>query len=122
MAEQEAKSLSAWRLELQKLGKSHWLIFYQTLLGVPVSGRGRFYRLLSLYGEWALFEAILATSNATINGDPLAYVSKVTHAKWKEMQEDEEEEAKYKAQIEEATKLSQKQNDLLEKKLKKARK
>lgn len=119
MVDEEIKSLSAWRLEIQKNGKSHWLKFYEALLGSPVSNKQRFYRCLNLYGTWALFEAILATSNATIDGDPLNYVAKVTHSKWKEMQKDEEEEAEVNAQIEEQKKLSIKQNEELAKKLKK---
>jgi hypothetical protein len=122
VVDEEIKSLSAWRLEIQKNGKSHWLKFYEALLGSPVSNKQRFYRCLNLYGTWALFEAILATSNATIDGDPLNYVAKVTHSKWKEMQKDEEEEAEVNAQIEEQKKLSIKQNEELAKKLKKKKK
>jgi hypothetical protein len=119
MTEQdEVKSLSSWRLDLQRFGRKHWLVFYKTLLASPVSSIPRFYRLINLYGEWAVFEAIVATSTAQITGDPLPYVTKVASSKWKEAQQDEEEESKYLEEIEAAKKLSQKKNDELAKKLK----
>lgn len=118
--QEEVKSLSDWRVEIHRYGKNHWLKFYASLLGSTVSSPPRFFRGLSLYGEWALFEAIVATSNATLTGDPLAYVLKVASIKWKEAQQDEEEETLYLEEIEQAKKESQKQNDTLAKKLKKA--
>ena len=122
MAEKVEKTLSAWRLELQKYGKPHWKVMYESFLGFPVSVPSRFYRSLNLYGDWAMFEAILATSTATIEGDPLNYVLKVCHVKWKEAQQDEEEEAEEVAKIDEIKKASQKQNEALEKRLKKSKK
>lgn len=119
MTEQdEEKSLSAWRLDLQRYGKKHWLIFYSSLLSSPVSTPARLYRALNLYGTWALFEAIVAASSSQVVGDPLNYVIKIASNKWKESQQDEEEEAKYLEEIEEAKKVSQQKNDVLAKKLK----
>jgi nitrogen regulatory protein PII-like uncharacterized protein len=114
---EETKSLSAWRLDLKRYGKSHWLKFYENFLGSPVSNKARFYRAISLYGEWAVFEAVIATSEADITGDPLNYFYKVASNKWKEAQKDEDEEADYVAQIEEAKKISQQKNEELAKKL-----
>lgn len=122
MEEKAEKSLSSWRLELQKLGKSHWLRFYESFLGSPVSNRPRFYKALSLYGDWALFESVLATSTATIEGDPLNYCLKVAYLKWKEAQQDEEDESNALSKIEEARKDSQKKNDDLAKRLERAKK
>jgi hypothetical protein len=119
MTEQdEVKSLSSWRLDLQRYGRKHWLVFYKALLASPVSSIPRFYKLINLYGEWAVFEAIVATSSANITGDPLPYVSKVASSKWKEAQQDEEAESAYNKEIEEAKKISQQKNDELAKKLK----
>jgi hypothetical protein len=119
---EQGKSLAAWRLELRKNPRSHWLIFYDTLMGTGVSNPIKFYRALNNYGDWAMFEAIIASSDQTLTGDPLPYVLKVCSSKWKEQMQDEEAEEDYNRQIEEAQKATAKQNKALEKKLKKARK
>ena len=119
MIEEEIKTLSSWRLELKRFGKPYWLKMYQHFLGSTVSNIPRFYRALNLYGDWPLFESILASSTSNIEGDPLSYVLKVAHSKWKEMQEDEDAETDYLAEIEQAKKISQQKNDELAKKLKK---
>lgn len=115
--EEDSKSLSAWRLELKKLKKSHWLLFYKELIGVPVSSPPRLYKALNLYGDWALFEAIVATSTSAIVGDPLNYVLKVTSNKWKEMQLDEDSEDEYKQEIEAQKQATEEKNKDLEKRL-----
>lgn len=114
----EVKSLSSWRLDLQRYGKKQWLVFYQTFLALPVSNIPRFYKALNLYGDWAMFESIVACSDADINGDPLNYVLAVTKSKWKEQQQDADEEVQYLAEVEAAKKASQARNDELAKKLK----
>jgi hypothetical protein len=119
MIEQDGeKSLSAWRLDLKRFGRKHWLVYYKTFLASPVSSIPRFYKALNLYGEWAMFEAIIAASSTQIIGDPLNYVIKISANKWKEAQQDEEEEAEYLEEIEAAKKVSQQKNDELAKKLK----
>src|SRR5688500_13046473 len=104
MTEEETKSLSAWRIEIQKIGKKHYLSFYQGMMGSAVSSPPRLYKAINLYGDWAVFEAILASSNMELVGDPLNYVLKVAHSKWKQMQQDEEEETQVAMQIDTLTK------------------
>lgn len=122
MTEQEEKSLSEWRAELKRHGKPHWLTFYAVLMGVPVSSSPRFYRALKLYGDWPMTEAIVAASTAKLTGDPLNYVLKICSNKWKEMQQDEDEEDGYLEEIERIKEASHKQNEEMAKKLKKASK
>jgi hypothetical protein len=114
---EETKPLAAWRLELRKFGKPHWLRFYSEFMGCAVSDFSRFYRHLNLYGEWAMFEAIVSASAATLTGDPLAYVLTVARNKWREeqqsLEDDEANEAKVKKLIEDTAK----RNDALAKKL-----
>ena len=75
-----------------------------------------------MYGDWPLFEAIIATSNADITGDPLNYVLKVTHIKWKEEQITEDASDDYLQTIQDSIKQNEKLNEELAKKLSKARK
>jgi len=118
-SEEDAKSLSEWRVELKRNGRTHWLRFYSAMMGSSVSSAPRFYKALKLYGEWPMFEAIVASSSATLNGDPLNYVLKVCSAKWKEMQTDADEEDEYLAEIERIKDASHKRNEELAAKLKK---
>lgn len=112
MAEQEeVKSLSEWRALIKRSGKPVWLQFYATMMGVPVSSHSRFYKSLKMYGDWPLFEAIVTSSGASLKGDPLSYVLKVCANKWKEMQEAEDAETEYAAEIEAIKETSHKQNE-----------
>jgi hypothetical protein len=122
MFDQEEKPLSEWRAELKRNGKNHWLRFYAALVGTPVSSNPRFYKALKLYGEWPMFEAIVASSGATLTGDPLNYVLKVCSNKWKEMQQDADEEDEYIKEIERIKEASHKQNEEMAAKLKKVSK
>jgi len=115
------KSLDRWRFEIKKYGKKHWGIFYASLLSSPISNNGRFFKALNLYGEWPLFEAIVATSNATIKGDPLSYVLAVAHAKWKEEQEIIDKRAAVEDNFEQAVLQNKELNHELEEKLRRAR-
>lgn len=117
---QEPKSLDQWRHEIRVVGKKHWGTFYETFIGVPISNYPRFYRSLNMYGEWAILEAIVAASNQTLTGDPLAYVLKIAHSKWKEDQLVKDEYNQYEDRIKEAIEKSQRRNEELAKKLKKA--
>jgi len=120
MTEQdEEKSLSSWRLDLQRYGKKHWLVFYKALLALPVSNNARFYKALNMYGDWAMFESIIATSQVQIKDDPLNYVVKVAANKWKEAQLAEEEEVEYLQELKAAIEETRKRNEELAKKLKK---
>lgn len=119
MTEQdEEKSLSSWRLDLQRYGKKHWLVFYRTLLALPVSNNPRFFKALNMYGDWAMFESIVATSQAQIKDDPLNYVVKVASIKWKEAQLAEDEEAEYIQELRTAIEETRKRNEEQAKKLK----
>lgn len=119
MTEQdEVKSLSSWRLDIQRFGNKTYLRMYSDFLGTSVSNIPRFYRAIKLYGDYAVFEAIVACADQEIKGDPLNYFLAVTKAKWKEAQQDEEEEINYLAELEAFVAASQKRNDELAKKLK----
>ncbi len=115
------KSLDRWRFEIKKYGKKHWGVFYATFLDAPISNNGRFYKALGNYGEWPLFEAIVATSNASITGDPLNYVLAVAHAKWKEEQAQVDKEYDAQESIEQAVLINKELNHELEEKLRRAR-
>lgn len=90
-------------------------------MGKPVSSIPRLYKALNLYGEWALFEAIVDSAEQDLNGDPLNYVLAVTRNKWKKMQEDQDAEDEYTKEIEEAKRISKEKNDELAKKLRKTK-
>lgn len=117
--QEEVKSLSAWRLDIKRFGHKGYLSMYKTFLGSPVSNIPRFYRAIKLYGDFAIFDAIVDSSEQSISGDPLNYVIVVAKNKWKETQKDEEEEQGYLADIEKAKKETEKSNKELQKKLKK---
>lgn len=112
------KTLEQWRLEIRTIGRKQWNVFYQSFLDKPISNYPRFYKALNLYGDWALFEAILSASNQDLTGDPLNYVLKVTHNMWKEKQMELEASETYQKEIDEAVKESKSQNERLAKKLK----
>lgn len=113
----DAKSLSEWRAELKRNSVSYWLKFYYSLMGVSVSSSPRFYKALKLYGDWPMFEAIVAASGATLKGDPLNYVLKICSNKWKEMQEEADEETEYMQEIETIRDNSRQQNEEMASKL-----
>lgn len=117
-----SKSLEQWRLELLRYGTRHWGTFYKEFVGVPPSNFPRFNKTLSLYGDWAMFEAILATSNQNVTGDPLNYVLKTAHNIWKENQKEMEYAVGQEALIKQAIETSHERNMKLAKKLEKARK
>jgi hypothetical protein len=116
---EHTKPLSEWRADIQRHGRKHWLVFYKAMLDQAVSSSSRFYKALSLYGDWAIFESIVASSNAQLTGDKLNYVIKVAANKWKEMQLDEEQEEAYQKEIREAIRISQEKNQELARKLRK---
>lgn len=120
-SEESSKSLSEWRVELKRNGKNHWLRFYAALLGTAVSNNPRFYKALKLYGDWAMFEAIVSSSSAILTGDPLSYVLKVCASKWKESQLDEDEEENYINEIKRIQDETRKQNEEIAAKLKKVK-
>lgn len=116
-SEDDTKPLAAWRLELKKFGKRHWLRFYQELMGQAVSNIPRFYKALKLYGDPIMFDAIVTASMNDLTGDPFFYVVKVASNKWKDEQEALENDESYEAKIKRAIEESQKHNDELAKKL-----
>jgi hypothetical protein len=115
----EGKSLEQWRLELRRLGKAHWGVFYKEFVGTPLSNYPRFYKALNQYGDWAMFEAILSTSNQRVIGDPISYVIKTAHNIWKENQLELEAAEDERAKVEEAFEHSHAKNLALAKKLEK---
>lgn len=115
--EKPQKSLDRWRHELKLYGKKHWLRFYEEFLGTGVSNISRFYRALNLYDEWPVFEAILDSSMRKLEGDPLNYVIKVAHEKWKTSQQQEDADADYTDAIKKSQEASRKANENLAKKL-----
>lgn len=114
---EQSKPLSRWRFDLNRGNKKTWLAFYRELLGTPASSIPRFYKALNNYGFWPMFEAIVATSEKEIEGDPLNYVLKVASVKWKEGEQLEEQDEAYLSDIEAAKERSKKANEELAKKL-----
>jgi len=113
----EVKSLAAWRLELKRFDRRHWLKFYQELMGASVSNIPRFYKSLKLYGFDLMFDAIVTSSLTDLTGDPFFYVMKVASNKWKEEQQAKEEDEAYENNIKLSIQESQKHNDELAKRL-----
>jgi len=91
------------------------------MVGFPVSSYPRFYKALNQYGEGILFDSIVAASDKSFDSDPLNYVLKIAHNKWKEQEEELDASEEYEADIEKAKRQSRKQSDELAKKLDKAR-
>lgn len=114
----EEKSLDKWRFEL-KANKRVWPVFYQHMLGKPVTSFQRLYRLLSLYGDWALFEGIIDSSQRDLEGDALPYVTKVVATKWKTQQQQEDEDNEYVKSLKAAKEVSRKRNNVLARRIKK---
>lgn len=113
----EGKSLAAWRLELKRFGKRHWLLFYKELLGANVSNIPRFYKALALYGNEIAFDAIVSASMSDLTGDPFFYVMKVASNKWKEEEAAKDADDTYEELIKRSIQESQKQNDELARRL-----
>jgi hypothetical protein len=117
----EGKSLSQWRFEIKRFGKAHYVKFYLAMVGFPVSSYPRFYKALERYGDFIFFEAIVSSSDRTFDSDPLNYVLKVAHNKWKEAEEELDASEKYEEDIEKAKLESRRHSDELKKKLDRAR-
>ncbi len=113
----EEKTLSRWRFELKSLPKKHWNVFYTHFLGVQISSFQKFYRALKLYGDMAVFEAVIAAARQSIEGDPLNYVLKITHSLWKEEQLELDKESDDQKRAEAAIEITRKKNKELAKKL-----
>ncbi len=117
MEETPQKSLDRWRFEIKTIGKKHWLLFYETFMGVSASSPTKLYRAVNLYGDWPVFEAIVESSNRELGADPLMYVLKVAHGKWKTSQQEEDANAEYVDSIERAKEITLQHNAQLAKKL-----
>lgn len=116
---EQAKSLDRWLFEIKSIGKKHWLVFYEAMLGQPCSNPMRFYRAINLYGELVVLEAIVDSSNQDLQGDKINYVIKVASNKWKTNQQQNFATAEYEAAIDAAKKATLSRNKSLESKLKK---
>jgi len=116
---ESTKSLDKWRHELKSIGKKHWLVFYREIIGVNASSVPRLYKALNSYGEWPLFEAIVSSADKQLTGDPLNYVIAVAHSKWREQQEEIDQESEYDETIKNAVQETEEANKALADKLKK---
>jgi hypothetical protein len=118
---EEIKSLSQWRFEIKRFGKPHWGRFYTSLVGFPVSNYPRFYKAINQYGESIFFDSIVAASDKKFESDPLNYVIKIAHTKWKEQEAELDASEEYEAEIDKAKKESRRRSEELQTKLDKAR-
>lgn len=66
---------------------------------------------------WPMFEAIIASSNVVLKGDPLNYVIKVAHEMWKTSQKEIDATQEYESIIQEAMDQTLEDNRKLAKKL-----
>lgn len=114
----EEKSLERWRFELKSIGKKHWLVFYESFMGHPPD-RVRLYRALTLYGEWAVLEAIVDASTQTLTGNGTNYVVATARNKFKESQKEIDAVTEYVDAIEESKKNTRNANKVLEDRLRK---
>ncbi len=114
---EEVKPLSRWHFELKSIGKKHWVVFYETFLGMRPSNIPRLYKALNLYGYWPMFEAIVESSDRNLEGDALNYVIAVAKNKFKESQEEIDAESEYAHSIEESKKNTRTANQILEKRI-----
>lgn len=115
--EPKPQTLNKWRLDLQRLGRGHWKVFYEYFMGQPLSSTQKLGRALNLYGDWPVFEAILEASQRELTGDPVNYVMKVAHEKWKVSQQQEDDDVQYANAIEQSKKASVKANKALEQRI-----
>ena len=111
------KSLTAWRLDIRRYGKKSWLAMYKAFMGQPVSNIPRFYKAVNLYGDEAMLDAIIDSSDQNVKGDPLNYVLAVARNKWKEAEKEIEELESYLSDIIKAKELTEKKNRELAEKL-----
>jgi hypothetical protein len=118
---EETKSLSQWRFELKRFGKAHWSKFYTALVGHPVSNYPRFYQAINRYGENIFFDSIVAASARSFDSDPLNYVFKIAHSKWREAEDEVDNKEEYEKEVDLAKRESNRQSDALRKRLEKAR-
>jgi len=119
---EQTKSLDRWRFEIKSIGKKHWLVFYEAMLGQKCSNPMRLYRAINLYGELVVMEAIIDSSNQDLNGDVINYVVKVASNKWKTGQLQDDADAEYEAAINAAKKATLDRNKSLASKLNAKRK
>lgn len=113
----EDQSLTRWKLDIQA-NKQAWLGFYRFFLGSRVSSYPRFWKAVNMYGFYPMFEAIVESSNRSLEGDPLNYVLRVASNKWKEAQLQQDESYGYKESIDRAKEISHKKNLELAKRVK----
>jgi hypothetical protein len=121
MTEEIEKSLAQWRHEIRVVGKKHYLKFYEVKLGQRVSNYARFYKAMSDYGEWAVFDAIVDCADRYITGDPLNYLLSVVRNKWKEQQLEIDQSNQYLSELAKSKEITSVKNAELASKLERAK-
>lgn len=92
--------LDDWYNEILADGKIGWLGVYHKALNQPISNPVRFFEAVDQYGDFPMFEAIIATASKSIDGDPLNYVLAVANNKWIEEVKSRKAEEAYKRGLE----------------------
>jgi len=110
-----------WLTITKTEGKAGWERFYKVYLGSPISQSKRFFDAVDRLGHEIVFEAVVAASFRTLDGDPLNYVLAVALSKFNDEIQGIGEADRYKFNLEKAKQRVSLQNEELERKLEKAR-
>ena len=102
-------------------GWTGWQRFYQKYIGQPLVHLDKLQRAVQLYGKKIVFEAVIASSIRTFEGDALPYVLAVASRMAITEAEQISEEARYKMNLERSKQRVVMQNEEIENKLEKAR-
>lgn len=91
--------LEVWWDRIQE-DKYQWLGFYHEFLKSSISNTSRFFEAVEKYGDFPVFEAVIATSQRPIDGDPLNYLLAVAYNKAMENIQNKKDEESYRRGLE----------------------
>jgi hypothetical protein len=116
------KTLQSYLLGIRENPKDGWRVIYSDTLGKYLSDPEKLLNGVRVFGEEAMFEAIVTTSTKKLNSeDPIAYVLAVARQLWKESLEAELSKSKEELRLERAIRRVSEDNAELAAKIEEAR-
>lgn len=116
-----SKSAIDWLTITKTEGEAGWKRFYKSYTGQSLSQPKRFFDAVERLGHAAVFEAVVAASFRTLDGDPLNYVLAIALSKFEDTIKGIDEADRYEFNLKRAKTRIEAQNEELENKIEKAR-
>jgi len=116
-----SKSALDWLTITKDEGQVGWNKFYRAYTGQPISQPKRFFDAVDRLGHAVVFEAVVAASLRTLDGDPMNYIMAIALAKFNDEIGEIDSASRYKFNIDRAKQRVENQNEELESKFNKAR-